>query len=174
MSKGDTYTADRDGYWFFIRMLYSLQGSYGIFQIVLWRHTWWVKKKVWICVIYLMKVLYALNFTSCLFGESKLYLIEIRWLYASRGDDCRSSDSIPSLLLQYRWASGALQPQEFILDTSTNIKRCVISDSSCLLGCGTFRWEANDFRNFATIASLRRSVIVNLMNFYCDAEVFGQ
>ena len=72
-----------------------------------------------------MKVLYALNFTSCLFGKSKLYLIETRWLYALRGDDCRSSDSIPLLLLQYRWASGALQPQEFILDTSTNIKRCV-------------------------------------------------
>ena len=82
-----------------------------------------------------MKVLYALNFTSCLYGGSKLYLIEKRWLYASRGDDCRSSDSIPLLLLlQIRWASGALQPQEFILDTSTNIKRCVNSNSSCLLG----------------------------------------
>ena len=120
-----TYTADWEGFLFIIKMLYSLQGSYGIFHLVLWRHTWWVKKKVWICVIYLMKVLYALNFTSCLFGKSKLYLIETRWLYALRGDDCRSSDSIPLLLLQYRWASGALQPQEFILDTSTNIKRCV-------------------------------------------------
>jgi len=57
-------------------------------------------------------------------------------------------------LLQIRWASGALQPQEFILDTSTNIKRCVNSSSSCLLGCGTFRWEENVFRQFRTIAFL--------------------
>lgn len=123
-------------------------------------------------VNFLMNVLCA-PYCTCPFEESKLQLLRnVGCILYILGDDYWSSDSIP-LLLRYRWASGALQPQEVILDKSTNTKRWVNSDSSCVLGCGIFRWEENVFRHFATIASLRCSVRVVLMGFCC-AEVFGQ